>query len=40
MKDEMVELGLHTEWAVFRDMWREKSIRIMEETLESGNLVM
>ena len=22
VKDDMVELGLHPEWAVFRDMWR------------------
>ena len=22
MKDDMDELGLHSEWAVFRDMWR------------------
>ena len=22
VKDDMKELGLHAEWAVFRDMWR------------------
>ena len=22
MKDDMEELGLHSEWVVFRDMWR------------------
>ena len=22
VKDDMIELGLHPEWAVFRDMWR------------------
>ena len=22
MKDDMDELGLHSEWVVFRDMWR------------------
>ena len=22
VKDDMKELGLHPEWAVFRDMWR------------------
>ena len=22
VKDDMVELGLHPEWTVFRDMWR------------------
>ena len=22
VKDDMVELGLHPEWAVFSDMWR------------------
>ena len=22
IKDDMDELGLHPEWAVFRDMWR------------------
>ena len=23
VKKDMVELGLHHEWAVFRDMWRD-----------------
>ena len=23
MKDDMEELGLHPEWVVFRDMWRD-----------------
>ena len=23
MKDDMDELGLHSEWVVFRDMWRD-----------------
>ena len=22
-EDDMVELGLHPEWVVFRDMWRD-----------------
>ena len=23
VKDDMDELGLHSEWVVFRDMWRD-----------------
>ena len=23
VKDDIEELGLHSEWAVFRDMWRD-----------------
>jgi len=25
VKDDMDELGLHSEWVVFRDMWRSES---------------
>ena len=34
VKDDMVELGLHHEWAVFRDIWRgfisEKRLTLAE----------
>ena len=32
VKDDMEELGLHSEWAVYRDMWRGFIIFISGQT--------
>ena len=36
-KDDTVKLGLHTEWAVFRDMWRGLT---SEKTIKKENLTL
>ena len=33
MKDDMEELGLHPEWVVFRDIWRDLTYREKRLTL-------
>ena len=40
MKDDMELLGLHPEWAIFRDMWRDLICGKRLTLAESGKVTL